>query len=267
MIEWWQAWCLALIQGLTEFLPISSSAHLLLPSLLLGWPDQGLAFDVAVHVGTLSAVLLYYRQTLWLLLEGSLSALNARRWNAPAREVLFLAIASLPVAVVGFLLNDLMDRLRTVPVLIVTTVLFALLLAWADRRGRSNHAPAVQTVGTAVFIGLCQALAPIPGTSRSGVTITAALFAGLSREAAARFSFLLSIPVIAGAGLLKSLDLLALGTPREGWAQLAVAALLSAVSAYACIALFLRLVERVGMLPFVIYRLLLGAGLLALWWR
>jgi undecaprenyl-diphosphatase len=265
VIDWWQALLLSLVQGLTEFLPISSSAHLLLPSLLLGWTDQGLAFDVAVHVGTLLAVLLYFRATLMQLLRGVYGAVRSGRWNSQCQEVLYLAIASLPVAVAGVLLNDSMEALRSVPVVITTTLVFALLLALADRRGARRQGAGLRSAGGALVIGLAQVFALIPGTSRSGVTITAGLFLGLSREAASRFAFLLSIPVIFGAGLLKSLELSRLeDTP---WELLGGAVLVSALSAYACIALFLSFIERVGMMPFVIYRVLLGGLLLLFWLR
>ena len=266
MIEWWQALLLALIQGLTEFLPISSSAHLLLPSLLLGWADQGLAFDVAVHFGTLLAVVLYFRADLWTLARGVLTSLQQRCHNESSREVLLLALASLPAAGAGLALNAHMDRLRTVPVIVVTTIVFALLLWVADRRVTASARSSVGSWRTAILIGCAQAIAPIPGTSRSGITITAGLLLGLSRHAAARFSFLLSIPIIAGAALIKILELLDSGVVGElRWMLLATA--VAAVSAYSCIAVFLRLIERVGMTPFVIYRLLLGAFLIALWWR
>ena len=266
MIEWWQALCLALIQGLTECLPISSSAHLLLPSLLLGWADQGLAFDVAVHVGTLLAVLAYYRGELRQLLRSLRLALEERRMNPGARELAQLALASLPVMLVGLLLNARMEALRSVPVLIASTVGFALLLGYADLRAARPGAAALSSLRAALLVGLAQALAIVPGTSRSGITITAGLLLGLGREAAARFAFLLSIPVIAGAGLLKGLELAAAPAPAR-WGLLAAATLVAAASAYGCIALFLRLVARLGMQPFVVYRLLLGGALFLLWWR
>ena len=266
MIDGTQALCLALIQGLTEFLPISSSAHLLLPTLLLGWPDQGLAFDVAVHVGTLFAVLWYFREDLLQLARSGIAALFERRWNPGAREILYLALASFPVVLAGLLFKSEIETLRTVPVLIVTTIGFALLLAVADYRGARPGLAFVPGPVAALLIGLAQVLALVPGTSRSGITITAGLLLGLSREASARFAFLLSIPVIAGAGLLQGIDLMTEGASAR-WDLLALATLVAALSAYACIALFLRLVERIGMQPFVIYRLLLGALLLMLWLR
>lgn len=265
MIEWWQAALLALVQGLTEFLPISSSAHLLLPSMLLGWPDQGLAFDVAVHVGTLSAVILYFWRDLWTLTRGGWDALRSRQTNEHSREILYLAVATVPAVIVGFALNDVMDSLRSLPVIATTTIVFALLLAYADRRVTGSPAKSVGSWRVAIMIGCAQAIAPIPGTSRSGITITAGLLLGLSRHAAARFSFLLSIPIILGAALLKVSDLLSADTAVD-LPLVLLGTAIAALSAYACIALFLRLIEAVGMLPFVIYRLLLGAVLCLLWW-
>jgi undecaprenyl-diphosphatase len=266
VIEWWQGLVLALVQGLTEFLPISSSAHLLLPSLLLGWPDQGLAFDVAVHFGTLLAVITYFRRDLWDLAVGTMAAVTAGQMNARSREVVYLALGTIPAVIVGFLLNAHMDALRTVPVLATTTIAFALLLGYADRRVGVQARAEVGSLGTALLIGCAQAIAPIPGTSRSGITITAGLLLGLSREAAARFSFLLSIPIIAGAALLKLLELLDGGVMVDTWILL-LAMGVAGLSAYACIAVFLQLIERVGMMPFVIYRIVLGGLICALWWR
>lgn len=265
MIEWWQALVLALIQGLTEFLPISSSAHLLLPSMLLGWPDQGLAFDVAVHFGTLSAVMVYFRRELWGLTRGGFNALAQRSMNDSSWEITYLGVATMPAVAVGFALNEVMDSLRTVPVLATTTIVFALLLGYADRRTEQSPKTKVGSWGAALFIGCAQAIAPIPGTSRSGITITAGLLLGLSRQAAARFSFLLSIPVILGAALLKVLELMNTDTVVDAFPML-LGTTVAGVSAYACIAAFLRLIDVVGMLPFVVYRLMLGAVLVALWW-
>ncbi|MDP5069517.1 MAG: undecaprenyl-diphosphatase, partial [Congregibacter sp.] len=164
MIEWWQALVLALIQGLTEFLPISSSAHLLLPSLLLGWPDQGLAFDVAVHLGTLLAVMAYFRKDLWALILGAGKALAHRRMNQNSWELAYLGLATVPAVLAGFALNDVMDSLRSVPVLATTTIVFALLLGYADRRVAPAASAVVASWRVALVIGLAQAIAPIPGT-------------------------------------------------------------------------------------------------------
>ena len=257
-MDYIQAILLALIQGLTEFLPVSSSAHLILPAQLLGWPDQGLAFDVAVHTGTLIAVIVYYRASLRSLLFATLGrgdALVERR-----REVVCLALATLPAVAVGVLFADMIDSvLRGIPVIATTTLLFGVLLglSYAYRAPGIDEQP-ITRLDHAILIGLAQAFALIPGTSRSGVTMTAALFLGYNMASAARFSFLLSIPVIAGALLLMLV--------REWGALFASssvlltvsAMLIAALSAYATIAFFVSLVARVGMMPFVIYRIFLA---------
>ena len=265
MTEWLQALLLALVQGITEFLPISSSAHLVIPALLLGWDDQGLAFDVAVHVGTLLAVVLYYRRELLQMTASCASLLRGQAVNDDVRLVMYLALATVPVVIVGFLADEFIEtRLRTLPVIATTTLVFGLLLGLADWRARSGAPARSLAAGVALLIGLAQALAPVPGVSRSGITISAGLLLGLDRATAARFAFLLSIPVIAGAGLLKGLQLAQQSAPVD-WLLLAVSALVAAVTAYACISLFLRLLERLGLMPFVYYRIALAGLLYALW--
>lgn len=262
-----QAMFLAFLQGVTEFLPISSSAHLVIPSLVLGWQDEGLTFDVAVHVGTLLAVVTYYRRDLLAMTESCLGLLRGRGTNADTQLVFYLAVATVPVCVVGFLADNFIEsQLRSLPVIATTTLLFGLLLGLADRHARLASSFATLTLGIVLIIGLAQALAPVPGVSRSGVTLTAGLLLGLNRATAARFAFLLSIPVIAGAGLLKGMQLAQEGAAVE-WGLMAAAALLAAVTAYACIGLFLRLLERVGLMPFVYYRIVLAAVLYTLWLR
>lgn len=265
MIDWYQALFLALLQGLTEFLPISSSAHLVIPSLVLDWPDQGLAFDVAVHVGTLSAVLLYYREDLGRMGLAWLDSLAGKGASDDSRLVWYLGLATVPAGIVGLAAGDLIElHLRNLPVIATTTLVFGLLLGIAQRMGASAGQGRVLSLPLAMCIGLAQALAPVPGVSRSGVTITAALMLGMDRQGAARFSFLLSIPIIASAGALKLLDLLSSGTSVD-WAILGLGVLVSAVTAYLCIALFLRLLDRIGLMPFVYYRIALGALLYLLW--
>lgn len=265
MIDWYQAILLAILQGLTEFLPISSSAHLVIPSMVLGWPDQGLAFDVAVHVGTLVAVLLYYRADLARMAASWFGSLAGSPANEDSRLVWYLALATLPAIAVGFTAGDYIESdLRSLPVIATTTLLFGLLLGVADRRATVAGTGKPLTLAMALLVGLAQAVAPIPGVSRSGITITAALLLGMDRQAAARFSFLLSIPVIAGAGTLKVWQLLSAGEGVD-WLVLAVGALVSGLMAYLCIALFLRLLDRLGLMPFVYYRVLLAAVLYTLW--
>ncbi len=264
MTETLQAMLLAVVQGLTEFLPISSSAHLIIPAQILGWKDQGLAFDVAVHVGTLAAVLWYYRLDLWQLACGWFASLAGKGSSEESRTVWYLLIATVPAGLVGLFAGDFIEaHLRTLPVIATTTLVFGLLLGWADRHGR---VPAKRELGLgiAVIVGVAQALAPVPGVSRSGVTMTAGLFLGLSRQAAARFSFLLSIPIIAAAGLLLGVDL-AQQTDPVDWGLIGSATAVAGVTAYACIAVFLRLLDRVGFMPFVWYRIALAALLYAIW--
>ena len=262
-MDWLQIIVLALIQGITEFLPISSSAHLILVAEFGAWVDQGLAFDVAVHLGTLTAVCFYFRTDLaryWTslgrLAGGGLTGHG--RMDADLTELAKVAGATVPVLIGGLLFKDDVEGAwRSLQTIAAATIGFGILLGIADRfRGREANVG----WGQALVIGLAQTLALVPGTSRSGITITAALFLGLTRSTAARFSFLLSIPTIAGAALLTTIDLLAAEEPAR-WIDLAMGAGLSGISAYLCITAFIALVERTGMLPYVIYRLILGGGL------
>jgi undecaprenyl-diphosphatase len=263
-MDLWHAFTLALVQGLTEFLPISSSAHLILVPRLSGWPDQGLAFDVAVHVGTLSAVLAYFRRELAQLAHGWFVSLRTRSLDRDARLAWGVLIGTVPVGLCGLLFKDVVETsLRSAEVIAIATIAFGLLLWWADARGRRVRDEHSLTLKDILIIGVAQAIALIPGTSRSGITMTAGLAIGLTRAAAARFSFLLSIPVIVLAGGLEALDLLEATTPVP-WTAILVGTVTSAVSAYLCIHFFLRLIERLGMLPFVVYRVLLGALLFAM---
>lgn len=246
---------LALLQGITEFLPISSSAHLVLPAQLTDWPDQGLAFDVGVHFGTLVAVVAYFRSELTDMAGAGMRLVTRQEYSNDADLLLKLALATLPVVIVGFLAKDYIEaHLRAIPVIATTTIIFGLALWWADRKGGTKEGIDWMSAG---LIGLAQVLALIPGTSRSGVTITAALLLGSSRVDAARFSFLLAIPTIAGAQLLLMLQVEA-QTAREQAHELLLGTAIAGLSAYLCIHFFVRLVERTGMLPYVIYRLILG---------
>lgn len=256
---------LAVLQGLTEFLPISSSAHLILLPQLNGWQDQGLAFDVAVHVGTLTAVVAYFRVELAAMLRDFIRSLVERRLVGESRLAWGVLFGTIPVGLAGLAFKDAVETtLRSPLVIAAATIVFGLALWWADARGRrlrSEH-----TIGwrDVLVIGVAQAIALIPGTSRSGITMTAGLMQGLTREGAARFSFLLSIPVILLAGGLNALELVESPAPVD-WLALLLGSATAAVSAYVCIHFFLKLLEQVGMLPFVIYRLLLGIALFALY--
>lgn len=254
---------LALLQGLTEFLPISSSAHLILPSRIFGWDDQGLAFDVAVHVGTLLAVMLYFRRDIGLLTVNWLRTGLTKTPNTEAKLAWFVVVATIPAGMAGLLLDDWIEaNLRSTLVIAMATIGFGILLGVADKSRKDGVSLTHMTLLMAVAIGLAQALALIPGTSRSGITITAALLVGLHRVEAARFSFLLSIPLILAAGGLKTLELSQSLLPVD-WTSLALGVVISAVSAWVCIYYFLAFINKIGMMPFVIYRLILGGILLA----
>ncbi|GGB88605.1 undecaprenyl-diphosphatase [Marinobacterium zhoushanense] len=262
--DWIHVVLLALIQGLTEFLPISSSAHLILPSQLLGWPDQGLAFDVGVHVGTLVAVIYYFRAEVGRMCQASLAAIGGRQ-SEDGRLGWLVILATLPALAFGGLCSTLVEHYgRSILVIAATTLIFGVLLGWADIKGPRVRRNESLGVRDALTIGLAQALALIPGTSRSGITITASLMLGFDRQSAARFSFLLSIPVIIAAGSLKTLELLRSGSETQ-WEMVGMGAILASVSALACIYLFLKWLDRVGMIPFVLYRLILGFALLGVW--
>src|SRR5690554_324644 len=253
----WEAIILALIQGLTEFLPISSSAHLILPSQLLGWTDQGLAFDVAVHVGTLLAVMLYFRQEIGQLIVGWLGSFKGQH-NAHSRLARLIIWGTFPAALAGLLLSGLIeDYARSALVIAITTIIFGLLLWYADARASQQQTIEKLTLRQVLIIGVAQALALIPGTSRSGITMTAGMMLGLTKTDAARFSFLLSIPIILMAGGYQGLKLVQ-QAESVAWLPVLIGVITSFVAAYVCIHVFLQVISKMGMLPFVIYRLALG---------
>lgn len=261
----WHIIVLALIQGITEFLPISSSAHLILFPYLTGLQDQGLAFDVAVHVGTLAAVLMYFRNELRPLITSWLMSFKTHMLTPESQLAWGVVVGTIPVAIFGLLITQFhwQDYLRSPLIIASTTVIFGLLLWWADKTGKRTRDEYCLTWYDISVIGFAQVLALIPGTSRSGITITAALLVGLTRQSAARFSFLLSIPIIILAGAGETLSIIG---PHflENTAVLVLGAFFSAISAYLCIYTFIRLLDSIGMFPFVVYRLLLGT-LLFIW--
>jgi len=255
----WQWLMLALLQGLTEFLPISSSAHLILASEWFGWPDQGQAFDTAVHFGTLGAILIYFRRDLAAMVVSFLDG----RDTAGRRLVVYLAAASLPALVIGYLGAEWFEaHLRRADIIAWATLLFAPLLYAADRFGRRRDELEMTGWRAVMAVGLAQTMALIPGVSRSGITLTAALAAGMTRQAAARFSFLLAIPLLAAAGGHGLWQIAAGHTPGIDISPALLAAAVSGTTALITVHWFLKLIERVGLLPFVIYRLLLGMALL-----
>lgn len=255
---------LAIVQGVTEFLPISSSGHLILLPHLFGWTDQGLVFDVAVHAGTLIAVLVYFRNEVWRMLRAWSGTLLGAEASEDSRLAWWVIIATLPAVLAGLLLQGLVESgLRSAWVIAFASIGFGLLLWYADATSRPKRNEYQLGLRDVLIIGGMQALALIPGTSRSGITMTAALMLGLTRQSAARFSFLLAMPLIFASGVLQTSRLVAEGQP-VAWFELLAGALLSALFAGLCIHYFLRLIDRIGMLPFVIYRVLLGLVIIAL---
>lgn len=261
-----QVLILALVQGLTEFLPISSSAHLILVPVLSDWPDQGLAFDVAVHFGTLAAVVAYFREELTAMASAWLRSLGSRYPDDEARLAWAVILGTIPLGLAGLLFHDFIEtHLRSPLVIATTTIGFGALLWYADIKGPQTRCEYRLNTWRIVMIAFAQALALIPGTSRSGITITAGLLVGLDRKAAARFSFLLSIPAILIAAGYESSRLLG-SEHAVQWMPIVIGVVVSTTSAYLCIHFFLKLLDRTGMLPFVIYRFALGAVLFALFW-
>jgi len=267
-----QLFILAIVQGITEFLPISSSAHLILVPVLTGWADQGLMMDVAMHVGTLTAVLLYFRQDTKGLVLAALAGIGV----APARRAvegtlyakLFwaLVIGTIPLVIVGGLVaaSGLMDTLRSAEVIATTSILFGLLLYAADKKGGLAKSLERMAIKPALIIGAAQVLALIPGTSRAGITMTAARFLGFGRQEAARFSMLLSVPAIIASGAASTLKALDEEVPAALWGDAAIGAGLACIAALAAIHLMMRWFERANMTIFVVYRVALGLGLFAL---
>lgn len=252
---------LALLQGITEFLPISSSGHLILLPYVTGWPDHGLVFDIAAHLGSLAAVIIYFRRDLGSMTHAWCRSALKNEHSNDSRLAWFVILATIPVGIAGLVAHDFVaTELRSPMVIIVTTVFFGVLLWLADTLGpRRNEIGRIRGIDVLV-IGIAQAVALIPGTSRSGITITAGLAMGLSRTAAARFSFLLAVPVIVLAGAFEIMTLIRDPAPVD-WPDLLITTLLAGVSAYLCIFTFMRLLERIGLWPFAVYRLVLGAAL------
>ena len=268
-IGWLQAIVLSFIQGFTEFLPISSSAHLALVPLVSVWEDQGLAFDCIVHWGTLTAIIYYFRSDLSLMGTGLSETVKQRHWkaNRDGQMAWMILFATIPAGIIGLAFKDFIESdLRSVAVIGWASIGFGLLLWVADKSGRQKRTDKDWTLNDALIVGLLQALALIPGTSRSGITMTGALLLGYTREAAARFSFLLSIPVIFLAGGLKIIEWMETPEQAAGASALIIGFVGSAISAYICIHYFLKFLNQIGMGPFVIYRIILGSVLLWMVW-
>ncbi len=254
---------IAVIQGITEFLPISSSGHLVLLPNLSGLDDQGLVIDVAAHVGTLVAVCLYFRSEFLLSLRGLVNLLTGNRTSEAARLALNLIIATIPVVIVGFILSvtELEMALRSTAVIGWTMLGFGLVLYWFDQMAPEEQEFDGWTVKHALILGFWQVLALVPGTSRSGITITGARALGYKRESAARIAMLMSIPTIFASGALMFVEVAATAdaqAARDG----AIVAAFSFISALAALSLMMRLLKSVSFTPYVVYRVLLGLVLL-----
>ena len=256
---------LALIQGFTEFLPVSSSAHLVIIPKFLEWPDQGLAFDVVLHFATLCAIMFYYRSTLVVISKDFFGSIVSRRLQGEAMLAWAILLGTVPVGIAGLLFEDYIElNFRSYQVVAFATIFFAILLGFSDwihkALGKSRDFIRGSDI---LIIGCFQVLALIPGTSRSGITITAALFIGLSRTLSIKYAFLLSIPVIALATFLKTFELFN-KVHQVDWTLLLMGFIITFITAYTTIVFFIRLVEKIGFMPFVIYRIFLGALLLLL---
>ncbi len=254
---------IAVVQGITEFLPISSSGHLILLPNIMHWPDQGIVVDVMTHLGTLLAVLIYFWRDVWRLMVGALELLKGHVTD-DGKLAVYIVLATIPAVAFGIFLKKLgyTDLERNVAVVAWNTILYGILMMIADIVGPQQRTIANMTLGAALLIGVAQALALIPGTSRSGVTMTAARFLGFTRPDSARFSFLLAIPATAGAIVFTIGDALASG---EGITMDAVyAAILTFVAGILAIAFLMNLIRRISFLPFVLYRMVLGGFLLVL---
>lgn len=256
-MDWLQVFILSIVQGISEFLPISSSAHLILVPKLLGWRDQGLAFDIALHVGTLMAILWYFKDDLIPLMRDFSLSIKKREAIGESNVIWGVLIGTIPVGLVGLFFGDwIEENLRSPLVIAFSTIFFAIILYLGDKKAGNKNILNI-TLKIALIIGIAQALALIPGASRSGITMSMAMFLGFSRVASARFSFLLSIPVIILAGSLASIKAFSNGI-NEPFSMLLLAVILSAISAYLCVKWLMALLSKSTMLPFVIYRIVLG---------
>jgi undecaprenyl-diphosphatase len=251
---------LAIVQGLSEFLPISSSGHLVLAPHFFGWRDQGLAFDVAVHVGTLFGVVAYFRRELVAMLRAWLGSLTGQGMTPDARLAWCVIVGTIPVGLAGLIAGAAIEEHLRNPVAVATTLsVFGALMWLADRCGRHERDERSLGWRDAILIGCAQALALMPGTSRSGVTMTMARALGFTRESAARFSFLLAVPGIAMAGAWEGYKLATRGGGAADWGVVALAVAVAGVTGYLCIAWLLKVINRIGLAPFAIYRFAVAA--------
>jgi undecaprenyl-diphosphatase len=265
---WIEAVVLGVVQGLTEFLPISSSAHLRLVGELFGWEDPGAAFTAITQIGTEAAVLLYFRSDIARIVVAWLGSLAGRRKGDPdARMGWLIIVGSLPIVVLGLLFqDDIETTLRDLRIVATALIVFSLILFWADRVGAKQRELKDLTVPHGIGFGFAQAMALIPGVSRSGGTITAGLFLGYSRSAAARYSFLLAVPAVLGSGFFQAYEAMTGDVAGQGvsWGPTILATVIAFGVGLTVIAWLLRYLDRGSFTPFVVYRVLLGLLVLAL---
>lgn len=264
-----QAVVLSIVQGITEFVPVSSSAHLILVPYFLHWPDQGLTFDIATNTGTLLATLVFFHRDVRDLITGFITGkpLSQEGDFSPRPLALYIVLGTVPAVIVGLLLHHWIATQARNPLLIAgTSIVYGLLLFWADRVGRRTREIGSFDGQAALIVGVAQALALVPGTSRSGITITAALLLGFTRPAAARFSFLLAIPVSIAAAAKDALDLAREGVTAAQLASMGIGIVVSAVVGYLVIAWLLAWLQRQSLTAFVVYRVVLGLVILATVW-
>jgi undecaprenyl-diphosphatase len=251
---------LAIVQGLSEWLPVSSSGHLVLIPHFFGWRDQGLLFDVALHIGTLTAVVAYFRRELAAMARAWLGSIAGRASSPDSRLAWCVIAGTIPVGLAGLMFGAWIEAMLRNPLFVAATLSFFGLLMWiADRYSAEERDERSLGLRDAVLIGCAQALALMPGTSRSGITMTMARTLGLKREAAARFSFLLAIPGTAMAGVWELWQAVIEPRGTIDWAAMGIGAAVAAVTGYACIHWLLRMIGRIGLAPFAIYRFALAA--------
>jgi undecaprenyl-diphosphatase len=265
---WFEAVVLGVVQGLTEFLPISSSAHLRIVGEAFGWDDPGAAFTAITQIGTELAVLLYFRRDIGRIIVAWLGSLAGRRKGDPdARMGWLIIVGSIPIVVLGLLFqDDIETTLRDLRIVAIALVAFSLILYWADRVGAKKRELHDLTVGHGIAFGVAQAAALVPGVSRSGGTITMGLFLGYTRAAAARYSFLLAIPAVLGSGVFQAYEALTGNVAGEtvAWGPTIVATVIAFAVGLTVIAWLLRYLDRGSFTPFVVYRVVLGLLVLAL---
>ena len=267
-MTWFQAAVLGIVQGLTEFLPISSTAHLRIFPHLLGWSDPGAAFSAVIQLGTLVAVLIYFRkEVIQLTVAGFQSLWNRNLMMSDDSKLAWgIVLGTLPITILGLSFKDFIETdARSLKIIGSSLIVLAIFLYMSEKMSKQNQEIKGLSIYKIQLIGLCQALALIPGCSRSGSTIMGGLFVGLNRENAARFSFLLGLPAIAGSGLLELADLIQHGLGESGAQNLIVGIMTAFVSGYLAIEILLQFLKKHGTLAFVIYRIALGAGILIFW--